>query len=628
MSATEVPDKSPPIAEDASKDVSKAQPTADANGTNSEDSDVLNSLENLSIGNNKPESNNKEKEVETGKSDTVTVDETAKLDDAITVAQTKEPNGASPIPRILNREVDSTSASSETSDQSSPVIVVSPQAQEPFSHQLQNMLCDPMDQPDPRLIDALENPRDRIFVIKLEKDIVAFIEDKNCEIFDMPPINSYHRLLAHKMAEYYRLTHVADSSGASVRMFRGQAARIPITSLAAWPVATQQIQKAVSSGAIPAVKIMRRNGTDTPPRGSSTSGAKANSETSSENGTSEAAAGSNAKSTREEREAAYQEARARIFKDFVESPPETPPPAKQEKSRRQDKNDDFSGRSQFYPVMPQAFYPPHAYHDPSLMQQQQPVMQMSMQPLQALPQQQMPQNQHFNPTANFTPSPQQFTPSAPPFANMPQNRAYPNFTPGRERGYQSAHQQQQQPPAQPPIYPMQQQNGYYPNPSQSPSSMHGSRSYNPNLPPQQQQQQPQATMMQSSYSSNGSVGGYPQQHQSSHLMQPPQPHYNPATTPPPQAMMGRQQQQQQPYSSMPHLNQMSFAVAAAQQQQRLNQPPLGWGNVGAAMQPRSTSAPGGHHPMVEGFGTPGVGAWGWNAVGRGNGAAGGMNMRM
>jgi hypothetical protein len=42
----------------------------------------------------------------------------------------------------------------------------------------------------------------------------------------MPPINSYHRLLAHKMAEYYRLTHVADSSGASVRMFRGQAARM------------------------------------------------------------------------------------------------------------------------------------------------------------------------------------------------------------------------------------------------------------------------------------------------------------------------------------------------------------------------------------------------------------------
>jgi hypothetical protein len=44
------------------------------------------------------------------------------------------------------------------------------------------MLCDPVDQPDPRLIDALENPRDRIFVIKLEKDLVAFIEDKRCAL--------------------------------------------------------------------------------------------------------------------------------------------------------------------------------------------------------------------------------------------------------------------------------------------------------------------------------------------------------------------------------------------------------------------------------------------------------------
>lgn len=48
----------------------------------------------------------------------------------------------------------------------------------------------------------------------------------SCEIFDLPPINAYHRLLAHKMAEYYRLTHVADSTGASVRYYRGQYARM------------------------------------------------------------------------------------------------------------------------------------------------------------------------------------------------------------------------------------------------------------------------------------------------------------------------------------------------------------------------------------------------------------------
>ena len=71
--------------------------------------------------------------------------------------------------------------SPEASARSSPVIVVSPQAEEPGTHQVQKqgpLPCDLVDRPDPRLIDALENPRDRIFVIKLEKDLVAFIEDK------------------------------------------------------------------------------------------------------------------------------------------------------------------------------------------------------------------------------------------------------------------------------------------------------------------------------------------------------------------------------------------------------------------------------------------------------------------
>ena len=127
---------------------------------------------------------------------------------------------------------------------------------EPFSHQLENLLRNPVDRPGPRLLDALENPHDRIFVVKLEKDLINFIEDKrsfillplpplpffsphflvettlvitpivSCDIFDMPPIDFHHCPLAHQMAEYYRLTHEADSTGASVRIFCGQAARM------------------------------------------------------------------------------------------------------------------------------------------------------------------------------------------------------------------------------------------------------------------------------------------------------------------------------------------------------------------------------------------------------------------
>lgn len=129
-----------------------------------------------------------------------------------------------------------------------------PQAQQEFADQFEKVLGNPIDRPDPRLIDALEHPRDRLFVIKLERDLIAFVEEKTyviehqytvryfsvlvlinywhrltfyrCEIFDLPQMNAFHRLLAHKIAEYYRLTHVADAQGSTVKMYRGQAARV------------------------------------------------------------------------------------------------------------------------------------------------------------------------------------------------------------------------------------------------------------------------------------------------------------------------------------------------------------------------------------------------------------------
>jgi hypothetical protein len=60
----------------------------------------------------------------------------------------------------------------------SPVIVVSSQSQSPvpFASQLQSGIQNLIDAPDSRLIDALDNPRDRLFVIKLEQDVIDFIE--------------------------------------------------------------------------------------------------------------------------------------------------------------------------------------------------------------------------------------------------------------------------------------------------------------------------------------------------------------------------------------------------------------------------------------------------------------------
>ncbi|KAL7273984.1 hypothetical protein RUND412_003145 [Rhizina undulata] len=276
------------------------------------------------------------------------------------------PNGSIRfLPRNGNGLSQNNPATPATLQEPSPIIVVSSQSQpaEPFANQLQPVLANVIDEPDQRLLDALETPRDRLFVIKLEQDIVNFIRENNCEIFDLPPINAYHRLLTHKMAEYYRLTHVADATGSSVRLYRGQFARIPPVRLCERQVASSS-RHSPSNSTVPAVKIMKRTrserGTDTPPDQSNSTPKKPSSESSSGDGSSKV-------TTREEREAAYLEARARIFKDFVESSdvPQVKPNDKQKKS---EKHDDFSTRSQFYPVAPPApqvsmsFYP--QYEDP------------------------------------------------------------------------------------------------------------------------------------------------------------------------------------------------------------------------------------------------------------------------
>ena len=66
--------------------------------------------------------------------------------------------------------------------EASPVIVVSSQESAsipppPSTHASVEML---IDEPDQRLLDALENQRDRLFVIKLEQDVIDFIEKNRC----------------------------------------------------------------------------------------------------------------------------------------------------------------------------------------------------------------------------------------------------------------------------------------------------------------------------------------------------------------------------------------------------------------------------------------------------------------
>lgn len=167
--------------------------------------------------------------------------------------------------------------------------------------------------PDDKLIEALESPRDRLFVLKLEQDFIDFIKDSNENELSLPNCNTFYRMLTHRLADYYFLGHVVDESLTAVKVSKTPFCRIP-PPLSSIPIPS----KAANTPPIdlPARKIMRRgdegkSGTNT------TANSEGPSKATSEAGGSGSDGGDVEKDksamTREEREARYKEARQRIF---------------------------------------------------------------------------------------------------------------------------------------------------------------------------------------------------------------------------------------------------------------------------------------------------------------------------
>jgi hypothetical protein len=138
---------------------------------------------------------------------------------------------------------------------------------------------------------------------------------------DLPPCNSFCRMLTHKLADYYHMTHQVDSVAGAVRIFRTPFCRLPpsLTSISNPPTSGN-----TPPPTMPAMKIMRRGGDgDTGP-----SPSKATSETGSDGKDKSLSAKekfvqlftlvvfsllTRLRLSREEREAAYNKARERIF---------------------------------------------------------------------------------------------------------------------------------------------------------------------------------------------------------------------------------------------------------------------------------------------------------------------------
>lgn len=74
---------------------------------------------------------------------------------------------------------------------------------------------------------------------------------------DLPPSNSFCRMLTHKLADYYHMTHSFEPNIGSVRIFRTPFCRVP-TSLVHWDTAPNQPTSSTPPPVIAPKKIMRR----------------------------------------------------------------------------------------------------------------------------------------------------------------------------------------------------------------------------------------------------------------------------------------------------------------------------------------------------------------------------------
>lgn len=63
------------------------------------------------------------------------------------------------------------------------------------------------------------NPKDRFFILRLERDLRSFISSETVS-WRLQPLNSYYRLLVHQIAAYYAMGHILLKDGASMVIFK------------------------------------------------------------------------------------------------------------------------------------------------------------------------------------------------------------------------------------------------------------------------------------------------------------------------------------------------------------------------------------------------------------------------
>ncbi|KAG2672386.1 hypothetical protein I3760_13G037900 [Carya illinoinensis] len=108
----------------------------------------------------------------------------------------------------------------------------------------ENVPDDVMDQVDQFLREALQNPRERLSILRMEQDVEKFIRDPTQQQLEFQQLpTSYLRLAAHRVAQHYSLQSMVlldnslpDGSGSRIIVRKTSECRLPLIRLADIPV--------------------------------------------------------------------------------------------------------------------------------------------------------------------------------------------------------------------------------------------------------------------------------------------------------------------------------------------------------------------------------------------------------
>ncbi|KAF9282893.1 hypothetical protein BGZ74_002058 [Mortierella antarctica] len=161
--------------------------------------------------------------------------------------------------------------------------------------------------------EAVKNHQHRLFILKLERDFSRFLDQTSLESMELPWINSFYRMMIHRVANCFLLERRIDTTQKTITLYRTDQSALPTFRF----VDLMQQEEVEEEEAVPAptstpaakpIKVLKR----CPPRPATVCGGRSSS-------SSRAEESRRSTVSIKEREEAYAKARARIFQGTDET---------------------------------------------------------------------------------------------------------------------------------------------------------------------------------------------------------------------------------------------------------------------------------------------------------------------